>query len=389
MIANMRYKSVFICCSGKDRETGNGLIRTKSAISKLKKIFEEHSIRYWIDESDGVESSMDIVKALKESQVLLFVSSVNSNNSEKCINEVFTAKSLGKEILVFSLDNSLFNDRVILFMSALDNIDYYANAERAIERLLESLCILDEDGGDSILQSKDSFFSEPNSHTKESNAITDWFSLERLKGLNGNRLLFNNNNKRLILYDIVVAVLLVVILFLCYNISSMNKSQEKQLLILADKIERINHSVDSINVNMKHFDQTIQDLIGEEEFTFLAQNKDLISVSNAVYVSNSSVKISIKNKTSKKIKKIYLENGYMHYLGDDYDFVPIEEAIDGLQEKTVLLKLKHRSSCSSRYEELSFNNGTLWVEYSDGKKFETKKFALTVKSIVRKERNAL
>ena len=382
----MKYKSVYICCSEKDCDEGKSLIPNKSIVSIIKKSFEKTGIKYKINESGGFEKSQDVVKAIKESQVLLFISSRYSNNSEECINELSTAKVLGKEILVLSLDTSLFDDRVILFLSALDKIDYHVCPERAIEKLMELLKEKDEDNAESIKGSQPILFSEQNRfHSIKSDGHAE---KEFSKSANSSikkwdrfSLLIRNHLK-LNFSGILVALLAIILILCCYLVSQIN-GQKKAILKLTNEMEQLKRSISTI----EQLNHSFICFIEEEKFRALVSEKDLISVTNAIYVSNSEVRITIKNKTQKQIKKIYLEDGYMHYLGEDYDMVPIEEVIDGNEEKTIMLKLHYRSTCSHTYEELSFNSGTLWVEFFNGEKYQTNRFNLKVSMLKKHKRD--
>ncbi len=383
----MKYKSIYICCSEKDCDEGKSLISNKSIVSIIKKTFEKTGIKYKINESGRFEKSQDVVKAIRESQVLLFISSRYSNNSEKCINELSTAKMLGKEILVLSLDTSLFDDRVILFLSALDKIDYHVCPERAIEKLIELLKEKDDNSEESIKGSKPILFSEQNGFRsiksddaeKESSQITN-LSIKMWDRF----FLFIRNYLKSNFYGILAALLAIIFTLCCYLVSQIN-SQKKAILKLTNEVEQFKHSISKIEQLNNSFNSFIED----EKFRVLVSEKDLISVTNAIYVSNSEVRITIKNKTHKQIKKIFLEDGYMHYLGEDYYMVPIEEMIDGNEEKTIMLKLRYRSSCSHTYEELSFNNGTLWVELFNGEKYQTNKFKMKVNMLKKQEKHPI
>lgn len=248
----MKYKSVYICCSEKDCNEGKSLIPNKSIVSIIKKAFEKTGIKYKINESGGFEKSQDVVKAIKESQVLLFISSQNSNNSEECINELSTAKVLGKELLVFSLDTSLFDDRVMLFLSALDKIDYHVSPERAIEKLIEQLKEKDEDADGSIKSSQSISFTEQNRfHSIKSDMPTEkgpTTSTNLSKKWNRYLLLIGNFLK-LNFYGIFVALLVIIFTLCCYLVFQIN-SQQKAISTLTNESEQLRHSINNINSSL-------------------------------------------------------------------------------------------------------------------------------------------
>ena len=89
----MQY-DVFISYSRKDYLDDNGNIIYGNIVSKIKDSLKKNGITYWIDE-DGINSGDDfarlIVKSIKDSKLLLFVSRENSNNSEWTRKEIASA----------------------------------------------------------------------------------------------------------------------------------------------------------------------------------------------------------------------------------------------------------------------------------------------------------
>lgn len=108
---------------------------------KIKKTFDENNISYWFDE-DGICSGDEfagvITRAIRTSKIFLFVSSVNSNQSLWTSNEISTALEYKKKIIPFRLDNSPYNDSVMMKIVSLDRIDC-DNHEIAIAKLLRAI----------------------------------------------------------------------------------------------------------------------------------------------------------------------------------------------------------------------------------------------------------
>lgn len=138
----MKY-DVFISYSRKDYidfETKN--VIPNNVISKIKEAFIENSITFWIDE-DGVYSgdafAPVITENIRSSKIFLFISSENSNISEWTSNEIAVAHMYKKKIIPFRIDNSVYNDSIIMYVARLDYIDYKVNPKRAIGRMVESI----------------------------------------------------------------------------------------------------------------------------------------------------------------------------------------------------------------------------------------------------------
>lgn len=131
---------VFISYSRKDYVV-NGKPITNSVISKIKKALEDNHISYWFDE-DGIYSGDDfagvITRAIRISQIFLFVSSKNSNQSLWTSNEISTALEYKKVVIPFRLDESPYNDSVMMKIVSLDRIDC-KNEDIAISKLVRAI----------------------------------------------------------------------------------------------------------------------------------------------------------------------------------------------------------------------------------------------------------
>lgn len=133
---------VFISYSRKDYVNENKDIIPGNIISKIKDALSNVGIRYWFDNEgifSGDEFAPVIAKAIKESKIFLFVSTINSNNSEWTSNEIATAHIYKKKIIPFLVDDSIFNDSVIMYLAKLDYICYSEDPEKALSRLINSI----------------------------------------------------------------------------------------------------------------------------------------------------------------------------------------------------------------------------------------------------------
>lgn len=103
-VSNME-KDVFISYSRKDSEV----------VTSLYKRLEQSGLKCWID-IDGMYSGTSfkkvIVDAIKNSKVLLFVSSENSNQYRNVVNEVSVAIERGKKIIPVKLDMTPYSESI-------------------------------------------------------------------------------------------------------------------------------------------------------------------------------------------------------------------------------------------------------------------------------------
>lgn len=105
---------------------------------------ENEGFSVWIDR-DGIESGdafkRVILRAIKESQIVLFFSSEHSNQSEWTAKEIGVAVKYKKHIIPVKLDSSNFNEDVEFDLINLDFVDYSVASTQAKmkERLLKTL----------------------------------------------------------------------------------------------------------------------------------------------------------------------------------------------------------------------------------------------------------
>lgn len=102
-------------------------------------VLRSAGISYWRD-VDGIYSGQNfkgvIVRAIRASHTLFFLSSKSSNASENVIGEVGAALYFGKHVVPIKLDATEYHDNLLLDMLNLDNIDVsYLGIERAAEKM--------------------------------------------------------------------------------------------------------------------------------------------------------------------------------------------------------------------------------------------------------------
>ncbi|MBR1447220.1 MAG: SUMF1/EgtB/PvdO family nonheme iron enzyme [Prevotella sp.] len=133
---------VFISYSRKDYVDGHKNVIPGNEVSKIKEALTKAGITYWFDE-EGVYSGDDfakvIVKSIKASKIFVFLSTENSNLSEWTANEISTAHMLKKKIIPVRIDDSVYHDDVILYISRLSHIDYNDNPEKGRQDLIQSI----------------------------------------------------------------------------------------------------------------------------------------------------------------------------------------------------------------------------------------------------------
>lgn len=125
---------IFISYSRKD---------TKQVLSIVQSLHEKN-FTIWIDK-DGIESGdafkSVIVHAIKNSDVFLFFSSRNSNESSWTVKEVNTAVHLKKYIIPVRLDDADYDDSILFDLVGLDFVDLSIEEKReaALNKLINTL----------------------------------------------------------------------------------------------------------------------------------------------------------------------------------------------------------------------------------------------------------
>lgn len=132
---------VFISYSRKDYVDADGNPIKNNIISKVKNFLSEAEISYWFDE-DGIYSGDEfasvLTRAIRTSTVFVFISSVNSNASRWTSNEISAAMAFKKPIIPFRIDDSPYNDSVMMKIISFDFIEY-KNKDRALEQLIRAI----------------------------------------------------------------------------------------------------------------------------------------------------------------------------------------------------------------------------------------------------------
>ncbi len=123
---------VFVSYSRKDSEKARGVC---DLLNKL-------GIPYWID-INGVYSGANfkevIVNAISSSEIVLFLSSENSNKSVNVAKEIGLADKYGKVIIPVRLDRSPLNPKMDYDLSGIDFVDLFTFDEKSTSKLRNAI----------------------------------------------------------------------------------------------------------------------------------------------------------------------------------------------------------------------------------------------------------
>lgn len=132
---------VFISYSRKDYVDEHENVIPNNMLSKIRDTLKANGISYWFDEEgiySGDEFASVLTNAIRNSRIFLFISSVNSNQSKWTSNEISTALEFKKPIIPFRIDNSPYNDSVMMKIVSFDYIEC-KDEEKAMSKLLRAM----------------------------------------------------------------------------------------------------------------------------------------------------------------------------------------------------------------------------------------------------------
>lgn len=121
-----------------------------SMVSQIKEYLSINNISYWFDE-DGIYSgdafAKEIANSIINSKMFLFISSAHSNKSDWTCREIATATMYKKKILPVKIDDSVYDESVILYLANLDFVDLTRNQEQGLKAMVRSInnCINSKD----------------------------------------------------------------------------------------------------------------------------------------------------------------------------------------------------------------------------------------------------
>ena len=128
----MKKYDVFISYSRKD----------KAIVDEIRQLLDANSITYWLDIEKirmGSEFMGDIVDAIEKSDLVLFISSVNSNASHNVAKEISIADKFKKTILPVRIDDAPYSSVIEYDLIGVDYIDYSKRSNESLEKLRKSI----------------------------------------------------------------------------------------------------------------------------------------------------------------------------------------------------------------------------------------------------------
>ncbi len=129
--ANSKHH-VFISYSRKDSEKVRGICN----------LLNKQSIPYWID-YNGVYSGENfkevIVNAISSAEIILFLSSVNSNSSSNVAKEIGLADKYDKVIIPVRLDATPMNPKIDYDLAGIDFVDLFTFDEKSVTKLKNAI----------------------------------------------------------------------------------------------------------------------------------------------------------------------------------------------------------------------------------------------------------
>lgn len=136
----MSKYDVFISYSRRDYVDSEGNVLPDSPVKHILEFLKEKEISYWFDK-EGIYSSQEfahiIVQAIHESRMMLFVSSMHSNQSDYTAGEIKEALDTCTPIVIVKVDGTAYGDKFRCLINTIDFIDY--SQADAKQRLLDSI----------------------------------------------------------------------------------------------------------------------------------------------------------------------------------------------------------------------------------------------------------
>ena len=132
MLVDYEKYDVFISYSRKD----------KAIVDEIRQLLDANSITYWLDTEKnrmGSEFMGDIVDAIEKSDLVLFISSVNSNASHNVAKEISIADKFKKTILPVRIDDAPYSSVIEYDLIGVDYIDYSKRSNESLEKLRKSI----------------------------------------------------------------------------------------------------------------------------------------------------------------------------------------------------------------------------------------------------------
>lgn len=111
-------------------------------VCRICDLLNQMNFSYWID-VDGTYSGENfksiIVEAIEKADLVLFVSSVNSNASNNVAKEISIADKFGKKILPVRMDDTPYAKAIEYDLIGIDYVDYIDRSFESLEKLRKSV----------------------------------------------------------------------------------------------------------------------------------------------------------------------------------------------------------------------------------------------------------
>lgn len=133
---------VFISYSRKDYVDDKNEVIPGNTISAIKDALKQANISYWFDEEGifhGDSFTEKIVTSIEQADILIFVSSKNSNKSKYTPKEIGCAFGLNKPIIPIKIDKSSYNTNVLFWLADINFINYYQNPSKGLKDLVAAV----------------------------------------------------------------------------------------------------------------------------------------------------------------------------------------------------------------------------------------------------------
>ena len=138
---NPKY-DVFISYSRKDYVDDKQNVIPGNVVSAIKGRLAAEGISYWFDE-EGIYSGQNfiekIVTNIELSEIFVFLSSANANQSKYTCKEIASADEMGKHIIPVRIDEAPYNKKVMFRIADLDYISLFLNPQKGMDDLVDAI----------------------------------------------------------------------------------------------------------------------------------------------------------------------------------------------------------------------------------------------------------
>lgn len=139
----MTKRKVFISYSRQNYIDENDNIIQGSSLLKIMQKLDEQGIDRWIDVEGkyaGHSFGPEIRSAILECDLLIFISSTESNQSEWTPSELYTAKKNHKLIIPVLIDDTEFAEDIEFYIPGhIDCVEFYKNEQSGLEKIVNNI----------------------------------------------------------------------------------------------------------------------------------------------------------------------------------------------------------------------------------------------------------